>query len=104
MRRSFVGTNRSIRIQDELREQNIRISLREIDYLGKRFIVYMTLAHEQSQAELKQFMGSLGGYVLHLDGTWLSFLVYRTSFVISTFSRTLARIYWARITARFADT
>jgi len=37
--------------------------------LGRRFIVYLTLAQEQSQAELKQFMGSLGGYILHLDGT-----------------------------------
>ena len=65
----FLRSRNSRDIQDELREQNVRISLREIDYLGKRFIVYLTLAHEHSQAQLKQFMGSLGGYVLHLDGT-----------------------------------
>ncbi len=56
-------------IQQELNGRNITISLREIDYLGRRFIVYLALVHEQSQAKIKQFMGSLGGYILHLDGT-----------------------------------
>ena len=56
-------------IQCELVEKNINISLREIDHLGRRFIVYLALAHEHSQAELKQFMDSRGGYILHLDGT-----------------------------------
>jgi hypothetical protein len=56
-------------IQQELGEKNIEISLREIDYLGRRFIVYLALVHEQSRAKLKQFMGSRGGSILHLDGT-----------------------------------
>ncbi len=56
-------------IQCELGERNIDISLREIDHLGRRFIVYLALAHEHSQAELKQFMDLRGGYILHLDGT-----------------------------------
>ena len=33
-------------IQCELGERNIDISLREIDHLGRRFIVYLALAHE----------------------------------------------------------
>ena len=65
----FLRSCNSKDIQRELSEKNIGISLREIDYLGGRFIVYLTLAHEQSQSELKQFMGSRGGYILHLDGT-----------------------------------
>jgi hypothetical protein len=56
-------------IRHELSRKNIRISPREIDYLGQRFIVYLALAHEQSQGKLKQFMDAQGGYILHLDGT-----------------------------------
>ena len=41
----------------------------DIDHLGRRFIVYLALVHEQSQVKLKQFMDSRGGYILHLDGT-----------------------------------
>ncbi len=65
----FVRCRNGKQIQQELGERNINISRREIDHLGRRFIVYLALAHEQSQAELKQFMGSRGGYILHLDGT-----------------------------------
>ena len=56
-------------IKNQLAEKNIFISLREIDYLGKRFIIYLALAHRQSQKELKQFFKVQGGYILHLDGT-----------------------------------
>ena len=65
----FVRCRNGKEIQQELDQRNIRISRREIDYLGRRFIVYLALAHAQSQAELKQLMGSRGGYILHLDGT-----------------------------------
>ena len=65
----FLHCRNGKEIQQELNEKNIDISLREIDYLGRRFIVYLTLVHEQSRDKIKQFMGSLGGYVLHLDGT-----------------------------------
>jgi hypothetical protein len=65
----FVRCRNGKEIQQELGERNINISLREIDHLGRRFIVYLALAHEQSQAKLKQFMDSRGGYILHLDGT-----------------------------------
>ena len=56
-------------IQNELSEKNINISLREIDYLGRRFVAYLALVHGQSHLKLKQFMTSQGGYILHLDGT-----------------------------------
>ncbi len=65
----FLRSRNGKQIQRELCEKNIQISLREIDYLGRRFIVFLALAHEQSQAQLKQFMSSRGGYILHLDGT-----------------------------------
>ncbi len=65
----FLRCRNGKEIRHELGERNIDISLREIDHLGRRFIVYLALAHEQSQTQLKQFMGSRGGYILHLDGT-----------------------------------
>lgn len=65
----FLHCRNSKQIQQKLKSKNIHISLREIDYLGRRFIVYLTLVHEQSQDKIKQFMGTLGGYILHLDGT-----------------------------------
>ena len=65
----FLHCRNTNEIQRELGDRNINISLREIDHLGRRFIVYLALAHEQSQEQLKAFMGSRGGYILHLDGT-----------------------------------
>lgn len=56
-------------IQQQLAEKNISISLREIDYLGRRFIIYLALVHHESKEELKQFLKTQGGYILHLDGT-----------------------------------
>jgi hypothetical protein len=56
-------------IQELLREKNISISLREISYLGKKFIVYLTLAHQDCRDKIKNHMKSKGGYILHLDGT-----------------------------------
>jgi len=65
----FMRCRNGKEIQSELSERNINISRREIDHLGRRFIVYLALAHEQGQEKLKGFMGSQGGYILHLDGT-----------------------------------
>ena len=65
----FLRCRNGREIQRELAQNNIAISLREIDHLGRRFIVYLALAHEQSQSALKQFMDLRGGYILHLDGT-----------------------------------
>jgi hypothetical protein len=53
----------------ELGRKNVRISAREIGFLGKKFVIYLALAHRQSQLRLKQAMALRGGYILHLDGT-----------------------------------
>ena len=65
----FVRCRNGKEIQRELGEKNINISRREIDRFGRRFIVYLALAHKESQEKLKALMGSRGGYILHLDGT-----------------------------------
>jgi len=56
-------------IQRLLQENNIPISLREIAYLGKKFIVYLSQCHQEAGDQIKQHMQSNGGYILHLDGT-----------------------------------
>ncbi|MDL1988953.1 MAG: transposase, partial [Deltaproteobacteria bacterium] len=56
-------------IQHKLIERNIPISIREIGYLGKKFIIYLALVHKECQGRIKQLMALRGGYVLHLDGT-----------------------------------
>jgi hypothetical protein len=65
----FVRCRNVAEIQAKLAIQNIPISSSEISYLGKRFIVYLLLAHQECQEELKQVMQSKGGYILHMDGT-----------------------------------
>lgn len=65
----FVKCRGELEIQSDLHQKNISISLSEISFLGKRFIVYLAMAHKQCQVELKQYMKSNGGYILHMDGT-----------------------------------
>jgi hypothetical protein len=65
----FCQQRRTQEIVEELRSRNIRISAREVGYLGKKFVVYLALAHRQSAPRLKEVMRDQGGYILHLDGT-----------------------------------
>jgi len=57
-------------IIDELAAKNIRISPSEISYLGKRFIIYLAIAHRQCAHKIKKSMRAGGGYILHLDSTF----------------------------------
>jgi len=52
----------------ELAEHNIIISSSEVSYLGQKFIVYLAIAHKESQGHIQHFMHQKGGYILHLDG------------------------------------
>jgi hypothetical protein len=65
----FVNSQPDALIQKNLAEKNITISIREVGYLGKKFIIYLALAHRESQAEIKKLMNNNGGYILHLDAT-----------------------------------
>ena len=53
----------------ELAQKNVQISTREIAYLGKKFIMYLAIAHQQCAGRIKEAMQLRGGYVFHLDGT-----------------------------------
>jgi hypothetical protein len=65
----FVQCRNDDEILKSLIEKNISISLREISHLGKKFVVYLALAHRASQDKLKNQMKKSGGYILHLDAT-----------------------------------
>jgi hypothetical protein len=65
----FIRSRSEQEIVRELREKNISISDREISYLGKKFIIYLAIAHRESRERLKEEMAMRGGYILHLDGT-----------------------------------
>jgi hypothetical protein len=65
----FVACKNEKQIKAELKSLNIPISIRQIGYLAKKFIVYLALAHKQSRGKIKDLLLSRGGYILHLDGT-----------------------------------
>ena len=55
-------------VQREIKSRNIRtISLSEIRYLAKKFIIYLALAHKESSARIKEMIQNRGGYILHVD-------------------------------------
>jgi hypothetical protein len=65
----FLRHRRAEEIREELRARHVRLSLSEVGYLARKFVVYLALAHRQSAPGLKEAMQTQGGYILHLDGT-----------------------------------
>jgi len=65
----FIHSRNEQQIVEDLKKKNVLISPRQIGYLGKRFIAYLAIAHQQSGQRLRQVMALRGGYILHLDGT-----------------------------------
>lgn len=65
----FVHCRSNQEAMAELAAKNVFISEREISYLGRKFIIYLALAHRQSRPILRKFLTGRGGYILHVDGT-----------------------------------
>lgn len=65
----FLRDRSAKEIVAELSAQHVRLSTREVGYLGKKFVIYLALAHRQSAPRLNKAMRAQGGYILHLDGT-----------------------------------
>jgi hypothetical protein len=71
----FVGTQLFVACRSEkevmasLREKAIPISRSEIGVLAKKFIVYLSIAHQECRKQLRAHMRQSGGYILHLDST-----------------------------------
>ena len=65
----FVHCCNEREIVKDLAARNISISEREIGYQGRKFVVYLALAHRESREQLVDSMAKRGGYILHVDGT-----------------------------------
>ena len=65
----FVHCRNEREIMKDLAARNIFISEREIGYQGRKFVVYLALAHRESRNQLIESMAKRGGYILHVDGT-----------------------------------
>jgi hypothetical protein len=56
-------------VRMELATCNIRLSPSEIDYLGRKFITFLAVAHRRAAPKIRRAMTMAGGYILHLDAT-----------------------------------
>jgi hypothetical protein len=65
----FVHSRNEKEIVNELAARNIFISERAVGYLGRKFVVYLALAHRENRRQLLGAMTKRGGYILHIDGT-----------------------------------
>lgn len=65
----FLRSRNEEEVVADLAERNIRISPSEVSVLGRKFIVYLALAHERCAPKIKEGMDRRGGYILHLDAT-----------------------------------
>ena len=65
----FQRCRTTLEVQKELMVKNVRISISEINYLGRKFISYLALGHRLAMPRIRQKMKLEGGYILHLDAT-----------------------------------
>jgi hypothetical protein len=54
-------------VRVELMARNVRLSISEIDYLGRKFVTLLALAHRRATPRIRQAMERAGAYILHLD-------------------------------------
>lgn len=54
-------------VRCELIARNVRLSISEIEYLGRKFVTYLAVAHQRATPRIRQAMEVSGGYILHLD-------------------------------------
>jgi hypothetical protein len=63
----FLEHRQASEIKAWLADENIPISESEVEYLSKKYIIYLSLIHEQSTPKIVEIMKKNGGYILHLD-------------------------------------
>lgn len=56
-------------IRAELAIRNVHLCASEVDYLGRKFILYLACAHRQAIPRIRKSITLSGGYILHLDAT-----------------------------------
>jgi hypothetical protein len=52
-----------------LESRNIPVSSSEVAYLAQKFIIYLSILHQEAGLRLKVHIEQNGGYILHIDGT-----------------------------------
>jgi len=65
----FLKSRNEKDIQNDLLTRGVRISPRQIGYLGSKFVIYLALCHEEICPEIKKLFQTNGGFILHIDGT-----------------------------------
>jgi len=65
----FVACRNEVEIMDCLREKGIPISRSEIGVLARKFVVYLSISHQECRPRLRMHTRKRGGYILHLDST-----------------------------------
>lgn len=65
----FVRCRSNQEVMIELAAKNVFVSERQVSCLGRKFIIYLALAHRDSRPRLRDLMAQRGGYILHVDGT-----------------------------------
>jgi hypothetical protein len=65
----FLRHRNEAEVVAELEQRNVRISPREVSWLGMKFVVYLALAHQRRAPTLVADMQTRGGYICHLDAT-----------------------------------
>ena len=63
----FLEHGQAKEIQAELQQQNISISVSEVEYLSKKFIIYLSIVQERNTMGIIDVMDANGGYILHID-------------------------------------
>ena len=68
--RSLFEHHRTVsQIRQALLDRNVCLCPSEVEYLGRKFITYLAIAHRQSTPKINQALQRNGGYILHLDAT-----------------------------------
>lgn len=68
--RSLFERHRTVaQIRQALLDRNVSLCPSEVEYLGRKFIAYLAIAHRQATPKINRALQRNGGYILHLDAT-----------------------------------
>ena len=67
-RRLFQDCHSVGRVRAELLARDVQLSDSQIGKLGRKFILYLALAHRRATPRIREAMAVNGGYILHIDG------------------------------------
>jgi len=65
----YIAHHSEEEVATKLDRKNIQISPRGVSLLGRKFIVYLTIAHDRCAKDITAAMRLKGGYIFHLDAT-----------------------------------